>query len=486
MAFKDAREWMDLLEREGLLARIKAEVDWHLEIGGITQRVFEIKGPALLFENIKDHKDTICKKFFTASLSTDERVCLMLGIPRDTKREEIIRIIRERFKRPVKPVVVDSGPVKENIIKGDDVDLFQFPAPKWHERDGGRFIDTFNGSVTKDPETDWVNVGVYRKQVHDRYNTGITVITGQHNWLHFRKYRKMGRSMPLAVACTWDPVMNFVATSPIPAGVNEYDIMGGVRGEPVELVKCETLDLYVPATAEIVFEGEVTTNFDEFRIEGPFGEYSGYYTSEPNKKPVFKVNCITFRNDPILQGSLTGVPINEGDCIMSLSQSAVIWDHLENNMTGVLGVNADPSASGTNVIVKIDNSYLGQPHQAAALIWGMRSGVTAKNVIVVDSDIDIFDWNKIMWALAYRVNPPKDIIQYPGPISPVDPVVHPEERTRVAVYKGTRLLIDGTRPIENKRTPLWFGEKFAPVCYPDEKTMELVDRRWKEYGITRD
>lgn len=484
MAYRDLRQWIDTLESEKMLTRVKVEVDWNLEIGGITQKVFEIDGPALLFENIKDHKDTLCTKFFTASLSTYPRISLMMDLPKDTSRRELINVFRERYKRPIKPRIVDTGPVKENIIKGDDVDILQFPSPKWHERDGGRFLDTFNGSVSKDPDTDWVNVGVYRKQIHDKNHTGITMITGQHNWRHFRVYRRRGKPLPLAVACSWDPVMNFIATAPVPAGICEYDIMGGVRGEPVDLVKCETLDLYVPATCEIVFEGEVTTNLDEFRMEGPFGEYSGYYTSEPNKKPVFKINCITYRNDPIFQGSLTGVPINEGDHIMSLTQSAIIGDYLDQNMMGVLGVNADPSATGTNVIVQIDNSYLGQPHQVASLIWGMGASIIGKNIVVVDADIDIFNWNKIMWALAYRVNPPKDIIQYPGPISPVDPIVHPEERTRVAVYKGTRLLIDATKPIENKRTPLWFGEKFAPVCYPDERTLQLVKSKWKEYNIS--
>lgn len=486
MAYNDLRDWISTLEAEGELARVKAKVDWDLEIGGITQRVFDEEGPALLFENIKDHEETICRKLFTASLSTYPRIALALGLPKETHPREIIKMYMERIKQPVKPVVVDTGPVKENILHGEEVDLFQFPAPKWHDRDGGRYIGTFDGVVTKDPDTGWINIGLYRRMIHDRNHLGITVIHGQHIWRHFRKYRKMGRPMPIAFVNGWDPVLPMVACSAQPPEVCEYDIMGALRGRPVELVKCETVDLLVPATAEIVMEGEVTTNIAEFRREGPFGEYTGYYASEPIDKPVFTVKCITHRNDPILQGTMEGVPINEDHRVSSINFSALLWDALNRTMTGVTGVNVHPSTGWANVFIQIDNSYVGQVHQAAATVWSLGiSNHVGKNIMVVDEDIDIFDLNKLNWAFAYRVDPKQDIITFPGWIGSTDPVVHPDERIGTTVFLGTRMLIDATKPIRFKRTPKWFNEKFAPVCYPDQKTMELVNSRWEEYGISK-
>jgi len=484
MAYRDLREWLAKLEQEGELARVKAKVDWDLEIGGIAQRVFDTGGPALLFENIKDYESTRCRKFFTASLSTYPRIALMYGLPKTTPYRELINTYMDRKSNPIKPVRVSTGPVKENIVMGDDVNLYDFPAPLWHKLDGGRYIGTFDGMVTKDPETGWVNIGLYRRMVHDRNHTGITIITGQHIWQHFRKYRKLGKNMPIAMINGWDPVLPAVACSPQPVGVCEYDIMGGLRGAPVELVKCETIDLEVPSTCEIVMEGEITTNFDDFRMEGPFGEYAGYYTTEANRKPVFNVKCITHRNDPILQGTLEGVPINEDHRVASVNHSGLLLEYLRKTMTGVTAVNVDPSTGWSNVFVQIDNSYLGQVHQVAATIWSLGlSNMVGKFIFVFDTDVDIFDLNKVMWAIAYRVDPTRDLIQFPGWISPTDPVVHPDNRVAVAVNKGMRLLVDCTKPIDNKRSPAWFGEKFAPLAYPDEATMRLVDERWADYGI---
>jgi len=237
MAYENLKEWISTLEREGELARVKAKVDWDLEIGGITQEVFDKEGPALLFENIKDHEDTLCRRLFTGSLATYSRVALMMGLPKDTPSQELIRIYMERLEKPVKPELVKTGPVKQNIVTGDKVDLFQFPAPKWRHLDGGRYIGTCDGVVTKDPESGWVNIGLYRRQILNRNQTGITIIPGQHNWMHWRAHRKLGKKkMPVAMVNGWDPVLPMIACSPQAPGVCEYDIMGAIRQKPVELV----------------------------------------------------------------------------------------------------------------------------------------------------------------------------------------------------------------------------------------------------------
>lgn len=485
MAFHDLREWISTLKAENEIVEVLAEVDWNLEIGGIVQELFDKgKGPALIFKNIKDYKNTWCKNLFTASMSSYQRISLMLGVPKNTSYPELIKIWRDRCKKPIPPVLVKSGPVKENIKKGDDVDLMQFPAPLWHKMDGGRYIGTFHGVVTKDPDTGWTNVGMYRMMLHDKNTTGIAIPTGQHIWEHWRKWRKRGQNMPVAVVIGWDPVLPAVACAPVGRGEDEYAIMGALRKTPVETVKCETVDLEVPSTAEIVLEGEVPIDFNTFHEEGPFGEYTGYYTSEALKRPIFKVNCITYRNNPIFQGTMEGVPINEDHFISSVNHSAAVWDILDERMTGVTGVNCDPSTAWANLIVQIDNSYYGQVHQVGANVWSSHlSLMIGKNIFVCEEDIDIYDLNKVFWAMAYRVHPPRDIIHYPGWVGMLDPIVHPDDRKYAAVNEGVRMLIDATKYIGNRRSEKWWGEKFAPLAYPDPETMSKVKKRWNEYKI---
>jgi UbiD family decarboxylase len=484
MAYNDLRDWIATLEKEGELARVRTEVDWDLELGAIARENMDRGGPALLFENIKDHKDTICKKLFTCSLSTFSRVACMLGLPKDTPYKDLIQVWRERVKKPIKPVIVDKGPCKENILKGDDVDLFQFPTPHWQKLDGGRFIGTFHGVVTKDPDKNWTNVGMYRQMIHDKKTTTMSVAQGQHIWFHWRKYRPKGKNMPLAVSIGWDQVLPAVSASPVPTGVDEWDIMGALRQKPVELIKCETNDLLVPASSEIVLEGEVITDTSQFITCGPFGEYTGYY-GPANQRAPFKINCITFRNDPILQGTMEGMPINEDHRICSVSHSATIWDLLEERMTGVTGVNNDPSTAYANLIVQIDNSYYGQVHQVAANVWSSHlSNMMCKNIIVCEQDVDIYDLGKVFWALGYRVDPRKDIIQFPGWISALDPIAPITEKLSAGGNKGTRLLIDATKPIDRPRAKEYFGEKFPPIAYPDSETMKKVKDNWERYGIT--
>ncbi len=482
MAYRDMRDWIDTLEKEGELARVKTEVDWDLEIGGVLRETMERKGPALLFENIKDHKDTACTRLLSASLATFSRMALMMGLPKDTPYKELIQVWRERSKKPIKPVVVDTGPCKENILKGDDVDLFQFPAPHWQKRDGGRYIGTFHGAISKDPETGWENMGMYRMVIHDKSSTSMSVAQGSHIWMHWRKWRKKG-AMPMAIAIGGDQVMPAVSAAPVSDGVDEWDIMGAVRQEPVELVKCETVDLHVPATSEIVLEGELNTDVKAFKNDGPFGEFTGHY-GMPSMRPVLKINCVTFRNDPIFQGTLEGMPINEDHTMASVSHSALIWNMLEERMLGITGVNCDPSTAYTNTVIQLDNSYYGQVQQAAANIWGSKFSIDiGKNIIVCDTDVDIWDLNRVFWALAYRVDPQTDIVLYPGMIHALDPIVHIRNRMGPGGNAGTRMLIDATKSILRPRTDEYEGGRFAMVALPDDETMDKVRKNWAKYGI---
>jgi UbiD family decarboxylase len=483
MAYRDLRDWLTTLEREGELGRIKNEVDWNLEIGGILREICDLQGPAVLFENIKDYKNTICTKVFAGSLATFPRIALMLGLPKHTPYKELIRVWRERSKKPIKPILVETSPCKENVLMGEEIDLFQLPVPHWSKLDGGRYISTFAGVVTKDANTGWENVGVYRAVIHDKNKTTMSVAQGQHIWYHWRTWRKQRKNMPLAIAIGSAPLLPAIGSAPVPLQVDEWDIQGGLQEEPVELVKCETVDLRIPASSEIVLEGEVITDVSTFVNDGPFAEFTGHYGGK-SQRPVFKVNCMTFRNSPIFQGTITGLPITEDHRVTSVSHSAIMWDTLEERMTGITGVNADPSTSYANIIVQIDNSYYGQVQQVAANIWSSTlSNMMGKNIIVCDEDVDIYDLNRVFWALAYRVDPTRDLIQFPGWISALDPIVHPDERLGFGGNKGTRLLIDATKAIDRPRSDKLFGERFAPVAYPDKDTMNMVRKNWKKYGF---
>jgi UbiD family decarboxylase len=247
MPDRDLRVWMAQLEAEGEFKKVTAKVDWDDEISQIIRKVYVRGGPALLFENIKGHEMTRCRKLFTNGLGTQSRVNLMLNLLKDTPPTETLRTIRERMKRPLEPVRVKTGPVKENIVKGKDIDLFQFPVPKWHPLDNGRYINTFNATVTKDPDTGQNNAGVYRGTILHKNKVGVLLMPMKDWGITYSKYREMGKPMPVAFVYGYDPTLIVTAGSPVTGP--EYDLAGALRQEPVRLVKCETSDIEVPASA---------------------------------------------------------------------------------------------------------------------------------------------------------------------------------------------------------------------------------------------
>lgn len=487
MAYKDMREWMARLEAEGELKRIEAKVDWDLELAEIARKAIKEHAPALLFTNIKNHENTRCTKLFTNALTRTNRVAMMLNLPKSTPREESVRVLRKRFKEAVPPTLLKTGPVKENILKGKDVDLYQFPVPKWHPLDGGRYINTFCGVVTKDPDTGMQNVGLYRGMISGRSRIGLYIIPEQHWGQTYLKYRERGEKMPTAIVYGWDPVLPFVASSPLAHPPGEYETMGAIRQSPVELVKCETVDLEVPASAEIVVEGTVSPDPNTYEVEGPFGEWPGYY-GWSRKRPVLEVSCITHRNDPIFRGQVTGQKvggISEAGMMTFYSHAPLLWNYLESaGVPGVLDIVPLPT-----IIVKIRKIYEGQAKQVAAAIWGSWfSPQFAKTVVVVDEDIDIHNLRDVELAFRDRVDPKDDIIIYPGLVgTPLDPSLGWDERDEWRLGGGVqnRVLIDAT--IDWRKHPIreeYGGNRFPPKC--GESTPEiiaLVEKRWREYGF---
>ena len=486
MGFKDLRDWLNKLEAEGELKRIKARVDWDGELAAIVGRVYSQRGPALLFENIKGYEKTWCRKLLAGGLATRSRAALMFGVPKDTPHPALVQLLRKRLKEPVKPVSVKTGPVKENIIPGSDVDLFQLPVPKWHPLDGGRYINTWCGVVTMDPDTGEHNVGMYRGMVTSKNKIGVLLVPAQGWGGHYAKYQRMRQPMPVAIVYGWDPTLGFMAAAPI-TSMTEYEAMGAIRQEPVPLVKCETSDLQVPASAEILVEGTISPDPDSYEMEGPFGEWTGYY-GMAQRRPVIEVKCITHRHDPIFRGNLEGLKpglVNEDAICAYISLSALLWETLEaQGIPGILDVVPAPW-----VIVKIHKTYQGQARQIAAAIWGSRLAVNfGKTVMVVEEDVDIYNMRALQLAIQTYVDPAQDIIIFPENLgSSLDVAIAHKDRDELTYGASlqSKLLIDAT--INWTRHPIrkeWGNRRLPPTCTEQLPEIEkLVASRWREYGF---
>jgi UbiD family decarboxylase len=493
MGFLDLRQWIANLEQHGELRRITVEVDWDREIGALTRCVLEKKGPALLFENIKDYKNGRCTKLFTSGLGTRSRLALALGFPGDAANRELVQYVMKKNCEAIAPAILDTGPVKDVIIRGDTIDQTTFPVPKWHYLEGGRYIHTFSAIVTKDPDTGTMNVGIYRGMIGAKDTAPFLLVKGGQHWgAHFVKWAARKKPMPVACVIGWDPIMPFLAGSPLPAGVCEWDVMGAYRNEPVQLVNCETVDLQVPASAEIVFEGTISDDPATYENEGPFGEFTGYVSDLPTPRPTMKVTCITHRHNPIFCGSLEGTlpgSYSENSVMSSVQRAAIAWNILNGaGVPGVLDVYAPPITNGVNIRIQIKKHYQGQPKQIAAALWGNSAAqYRYKHVIVVEEDIDPAQDEQVEWAFAHRVNAGEGgVVIFPGIFgSPIDPSTPMEDRDVAQLGTGlwNRMLIDATRSWKAKRRSEWGGERFPPTVRPAAEDEARVKARWTEYGL---
>jgi len=477
MAYKDLREFIKALRMEKELAEISVEVDWRHEIGGIVRKNLDLKGPALFFKKIKEYSIPL----FTCGVSTYSRLSLALGLPPHTPLEEIISQFKERIKKPVKAQKVATGFCKENILEGDRVDLLKFPVPLWQARDGGRYLGTWHGVVTRDPETGWTNVGMYRTMIHDRKTLGILIARDQHIGLHYEKYRKMHRPMPVAIVIGMDPILPLTFLTPVPVAMNEYDFAGGLRREAVELVKCEAVDLEIPASAEIVIEGEIPP--EERRVEGPFGEWMGHYGGKPGPRPVIHVHCMTHRNDPIFRGALEGKPINEDHLCTSVALSALTHNFLTETLgiPGIRGVHFPAASAGWGMaVVSVNQRYPAHSRTIAHALLGSKMGAILKNVILVDEDIDPFNLDEVWWAMVSRLQASRGMtILERGKGAFMDPSQLPELQGLTDT-----LLIEAVKPYEWQPRPEWGNERFPPTAYPFKEVMQAVEKRWKKFGIS--
>jgi len=456
MAFRDLREFLELLKNEGELLTVDQEIDPHLEIGAVGH--LTRMGPAVHFTNLKGSDKSVAMNI----LGTRKRAGLAIGASADNLNKAIARGI----ENPIKPVLVSDGPCKENILTGDDVDLGIFPIPQWNDKDGGKFID-FGADITKDATTGTQNAGMYRMHVKGKNKTNIYIADRQHIGRHYKTAKEAGlEGLEMAVAIGLDPATNIVAPLPAEFGVNELDLAGGLRGEPVEVVKCETVDLVVPATAEIILEGRIPLGVHE--TEGPFGEFTGYY-SGTYEHPIFEISAITYRNDAIFQGTYLGRPPTEGHIVGEIPMETLTYVEAKKKLPELRGVHIMEGTGWIIWVASIKKEYEGQIQRVANVIWTTEVGDYGKVLIVVDDDINPYDIHDVVWAISTRYQPEFDTYITPRVAGYG---IDPSEITTSArgIETGgtssmtSRVVIDATVPFER---PIQ-GEPVMPPAITEE------------------
>lgn len=482
MAFADLRAYLEVLAAEGELARVPTEVDWNLELGAISRRAMDLEGPALLFENLTGYPRgsgrVLANIFGKTPGMPGGRFALALGLPKNIPTADLIAEFGRRSQQRIPPRRVTTAPCKENILVGDAVDVTRFPAPFIHGPDGGRFVGTWHVNVTKDPDSGLVNWGMYRHMIHDERTLGWFGGPVQHGMgAYLQKYEPRNQPMPMAIAIGTEPISSAIAGCPVGTGVSEVDVVGGLRGEPIDVVPCETIDLEVPATSEIVLEGEIRPR--ERLPEGPFGEFTGYMTPDRGPRPVFHVKCITYRDDPILTVSNIGKPWDEESVLGAVAWSAMLAADLRARGFEFRDLYVPPPLQA--VIVSVRHLYPGYAHTLASAIWSSKLGYYRPYLFFVGEDVDVTNMEDVFWCLTTRLHPERGIhVHQNTPALSVWPWLNAEERQGRA---SPRIVFDATFPpdLPADKRPIIIDFTHG---WPDEVQHKVLER-WDEYGITR-
>ena len=468
----DLRGWLERVEQLGALRRVDGASS-ESEIGDATDLLqHSSDAPAVLFDRIPGYEPGF--RVLVNGLGTIDRMSLALGAPLGLSKLELADVWRERILglEPVPAVEVTDGPVMENVQRGDEVDVTVFPAPLWHPNDGGRYLGTGSYDVTRDPDDGWVNVGTYRVMVHGPNKLGYYISPGKHGRLHRQKYFDRNERCPVAMVFGSHPLIFLAASNEIPYGVSEYDWVGGVLGEPMQVIRGPVTGLPIPACAEIVVEGYASA--DELIPEGPFGEWTGYYASGERAEPVLHVEAVYHRNEPIILGCQPGRPPDELARYRAPLRSALLFEELLK--AGVPDVAAvwqhEVGGSRMFIVAAIRQRYPGHSRQVLHVAAQCHTGGYAgKYVVVVDDDIDPSNLEEVMWAVCTRSDPADsiDIIRRAWS-TPLDPRITPDQRA-VGNFTNSRALIDATRPFE-------WRDQFPPVNVPPLSQRQAALARW--------
>jgi UbiD family decarboxylase len=471
MTVQDLRDWIERVEQLGELTRIDG-ADPVSELGGITDLYqWEMGNPALLFDQIAGYRPgyRVVSNVFTSL----QRIAVSLNLPVEYGPRDFVQAWRQQLGslEPRPAELVGDGPLLENQQRGDEVDATRFPAPLWHADDGGRYIGTGCIVVTRDPESGWVNAGTYRVQLHDERTLGVYISPGKHGRMIRDKYWSRGEACPVAVSVGHDPLLLLLGGLEVDHGKNEYDVAGAIRGEPIEVVRGPYTGLPVPATAELVFEGEIPP--DELRAEGPFGEWAGYYASGQKDEPIVRVRSVLHRDDPIVLGCIPGKPPNDNTYFRSPLRAALLWNELERSgIPGIVGVWSHEAGGGRMLnVVAIKQLYPGHSKQVGAATASCHAGAYANRfVVVVDEDIDPADTNEVLWALCTRTDVVEDLDVLRNCWStPLDPMAF----AKGSSYFNNRLIIDACRPYERLKT-------FPAVARATEEEARRLRESWPE------
>lgn len=480
MAFRNLSDFLRVLEERGLLQRISTPVDPELEITEITDRVVKAGGPALFFERVKGSPYPLVINLF-GSL---ERMKLALEVQ---DLDEVGRRLEELLKPPevsglldklralpklaelasFTPKRVRSAPCQE-VVETENPSLRDLPIIKSWPQDGGPFI-TLPLVITRDPSTGQQNVGMYRMQVYDERTTGMHWHIHKDGARHFRGVREKRQRLEVAVALGADPATIYAATAPLPGQIDELTFAGFLRRAAVEVVKAKTVDLEVPAEAEFILEGYVDPN--EKRREGPFGDHTGFY-SLADDYPVFHLTAITRRRHPVYPATVVGKPPME-DFFLGKATERIFLPLLRLQLPEVVDMDFPAEGVFHNcLILSIRKTYPGQARKVMNAVWGLGQMMYTKLVVVVDADVNVHDSREVWWRVFANIDPARDVTVTLGPLDALD------HASPTPLY-GAKMGIDATRK--------WPEEGHARE-WPDEIKMspeivELVNRRWREYGI---
>ncbi len=469
----DLRQWLQKVDSLGQL-KVAEGADWDLEIGAVT--ALNAKRPvpaAVLFDKIKGYPEGY--RVLSGSLSSPQRVSLTYNLPVANSTKELLQALqthvpryqREMAQYPRKPV--KTGAVLENIDKGEQINLYKFPVPRWHANEP-RYIGTGDIVITRDPDTGAVNCGTYRIMVHDAKTTALSIVPGHHGRLHYDKYHVAGKKAPVAVSVGHHPIFFAMGAIEIPHGsFSEYEFAGAILGESIPVIEEEVTGLPIPANSEIVIAGFSPP--DKRRSEGPFGEWTGYYATTERTEPIIEVERVYYRNNPILLGSPPDRTPHDYSYYIGLMRSVMLYNQLVNaGIPDVRGVWLNEIGLQQFIVISIKQKYAGHAKQAALLASQGRVGANmGRYVVVVDEDIDPTDMTDVIWALCSRSDPETDIdIIRRSWSNALDTMI----RKPTAAYFNSRAIIDACKPFD------WINE------FPKEISMspELVEKVKKKWG----
>lgn len=425
---RSLREFIGELDAIGEIQRIDTEVDWNLEIGAVIRRSYDLTAPAPLFTSITGYTGTGFRVLGAPGGLGGPghrlaRVALALGLPATASGQDIMEAVvaaRRRPGIPPAPVPAESAPCKQNVMRGDDIDLFAFPTPLIHGNDGGRYIQTYGMNIAKTPDGAWTNWSINRMMIAGRDTLSCLIPGPQHLGVIRARWTELGEPMPIALALGVEPGLPYAGAMPLPENADESHFLGALFGEALEVVPAETVDLMVPATAEIVIEGHIA--FEEEAMEGPMNEYPGYNAFDASPKPLFKVSAVTYRDGAILPVVAAGPPVEEDHTGTGTMHAAEILYQLREAGLPVASAWFSYESALHWLIVSVRQDWherLGVHSGELArrigdIVFAGKAGFGVPKVLLVEDDIDITDVKEVVWAFATRTHPEHGEVHFPA------------------------------------------------------------------------